>query len=226
METVGGQRMGWWATSLSLVLGLVLIGSIEPSGATGPPGLEAALQRSINAHGFTLQVQNPVEQVVYQAPDRTLTRTSNWFMTVAIGPCLYIKVSPTLWAKPSCTGRFGNVLAGRLLALGYLQAVSDFTHFKHRGATYTSTIRTHNIPSVMEPVFGVSGTGVGFEVPILNVGPGGATFIMKTSVVVQSGYVVSEQLSITGPDGYSGRQLVTYASYGSSPAVNAPPRRG
>jgi hypothetical protein len=65
---------------------------MEPSGATGPPELEAALQRSINAHDFTLQVQNPVEQVVYQAPNRTLTRTSNWFMTVAIGPCLYIKV--------------------------------------------------------------------------------------------------------------------------------------
>jgi hypothetical protein len=215
-----------WATSLFLILGLVLIGSTEPSGATGPPGLEAALQRSINAHGFTLQVRNPFEQVVYQAPNRTLTRTSNWFMTVAIGPCLYLKVSATLWAKPSCTGHFGNVLAGRSLALGYLQAVPDLTHFKRHGATYTSTIRTHHIPSVMEPVFRVSGTGVGSEIPLLNVGPGGATFTMKTSVVVQGGYVESEELSITGPDGYSGRQLVTYAQYGSSPQVNAPPKTG
>jgi hypothetical protein len=223
---VGGQRIGWWATGLALVLGLALTGWREPSGATVPPNVEAALQRSMNAHGFTLQVHNPVEHVIYQAPNRTLTSTSHWFMTVAIGPCLYIKVSPTLWAKPSCTGNFGTVLAGRSLALGYLQAVSDFTRFTQRGATYTSTVRTHKIPSVMEPVFGVAGTGLGAKVPILNVGPGGATFTMKTSIVVEGGYVVSEQLSVTGPDGYSGRQLVTYTGYGSSPAVHPPPVTG
>lgn len=224
---VGRQRIGSRAAAFCLVFGLVLAGWTGMSAAS-QPALTAALQRSINAHGFTLQVQNPVEHVVYEAPNRTFTSTSNWFMTVAIGPCLYLKISPTLWAKPSCTGHFGNVLAGRSLALGYLQAVSDFIHFKHHGATYTSTIRTHDIPSVMESVFGVTGmdTAGGVETPILNVGPGGATFTMKTSVVVQGGYVVSEELSITGPDGYAGKQLVTYAKYGSSPAVNAPPRRG
>jgi hypothetical protein len=223
---VGAQRLTLWAASLVPILGFVLIGSLEPSGATGPPGFRAAVQRSVDAHDFTLQVQNPVEQVDYQAPNRTLTKTSNWFMTTAIGSCLYIKVSPTLWAKPSCTGHFGNVLAGRALALGYLLTLSDFTHFDRHGATYTSSIHTHQIPSVMEPVFGVSGSAAGSEVPILNVGPDGATFTMKTSVVVKGGYVVSEELSITGPDGYSGKQLLTYTSYGSSPVVNAPPRRG
>jgi hypothetical protein len=179
----------------------------------------------MNAHCFTLHVENPAEEVTYQAPDRTSTRTSNWFMTLAIGSCLYIKVSPTLWAKPSCTGHFGNVLAGRSLALGYLHVLSEFSHFQHHGATYASTVRIHTIPSVMAPVFGVSSTEQGgiANVQILNIGPGGVSFTMKTTVVVQDGYVATEKLSITGPDSYSGSQVLTYSGYGSSPALTAPP---
>lgn len=229
---VGLQRLGRSTTSFCLVLGLALTGWIAPSGATVPSVLEAALQRSIDARGFTLQVQNPAERVFYQAPNRTSTSTSNWFMIVAIGPCLYLKVSPTLWAKPSCTGNFGNVLAGRSLALGYLRVISDFPKFQRSGSTYTATMRTQNIPSVMAPVFGTSGTtrrtarGLDSSIPLLNLSPGGDHLTMKTSVVVRGGYVVSEQLSLTGPHGYSGRQLLTYSRYGSSPAVTAPPPSG
>jgi hypothetical protein len=179
-----------------------------------------------------MQVQNPVQEVSYQAPNRTSTKIPGWFMTVAIGSCLYIKVSPTQWAKPSCAGDFGNVLAGRSLALGYLSVISDFAHFQRHGSTYTSTIRTHNIPSVMMPVFGVhtepqstESSGTLFHAPVLEIRPSGAyvaSLTMKTSVVVRSGYVVSEQLSIAGPDGYSGTQPLIYSRFGSSPAVKAP----
>jgi hypothetical protein len=222
-----------WPAAVGSVLavGLVMIGS-SVSSATIPSGLHQALQKSLDSHSFTMNIQTPSQQVTYEAPNRTSMTQSGGFTSATIGSCLYVKVSPSHWSKLSCNPSLVTFTGGRSFALGYLRVISNFTNFEKRGSTFTSTVRSHDVPSVMASVWGTMGSGssakstgnsgVVIETPLLMQGVGAPLYTMKAVVVIQDGYLVSEQLSIADPQGHTGRQTLTYSRYGSSPAVNTP----
>jgi hypothetical protein len=222
----------WRAAAGSLLtVCFVVIGSSVSAAAT-PSALHGAVQRSLAADSFTMQLQTPSQQVTYQAPDRTSTTGPGGFTTATIGSCMYIKVSPSRWSKFTCNPQLVTFTGGRSFALNYLRVISDFTDFQRHGSTFTSTIRSHKVPSAMVSVYGTlgssssgksnGGSGVVGKAPGVTQGVGAPLYKMKALVVVRGGYLVSEQLSIADPQGHIGRQTLTYSRYGSSPAVDKP----
>lgn len=225
-------RAAWRAAAGSLLTVCIVVISSSVSSAAIPSGLHGALQRSLDAHSFTMQLQTPSQQVTYQAPNRTSTTGPRGFTTATIGSCMYIKVSPSRWSRITCNPQLVTFTGGRSFALNYLRVISYFTDFQRHGSTFTSTIRSHEVPSAMLSVYGIlgsssSGTGSGSsgivsETPGVMQGLGAPLYTMKAVVVVRGGYLVSEQLSIADPQGHTGRQTLTYSRYGSSPAVDKP----
>jgi hypothetical protein len=222
-----GVRQGWIAASgLGITLMIIACGTSFSSAAT-PPLLKAALQRSLAASGFTMQLQTPTQQVIYQSPNRTSTSLGG-FTSATIGQCEYLKVSPSKWQRFTCNPQLTESTGGRTFALGYLQAISDFNQFERRGSTYSATLRTHNVPLAMVSVYGNSGSsssgtsGSAVEVPGVMQGPRGPLYKMTVVLIVKGGYIVSEELSIADPMGNTGRESLIYSHYGSSPAVHIP----
>ncbi len=65
-------------------------------------------------------------------------------------------------------------------------------------------------------------SAIGAETPIVMEGADGPLYKMTAVVVVDGGYIVSEQLSIADPKGGTGKESIVYSHYASSPAVHIP----